>query len=150
MKTGRQTSAEAVDGLFAALAAQDVDGALSYLHDSFVFELPFEEGAPPKDKAGFGRLLTRLRGQFGRFDIGIVDRVESADGTRIAARYAGDALSRGGAISYRNTYVGFFDFRDGLIVALQEYPNPLITQKLTRDLVAAAQAGMGPAARSDD
>ncbi len=123
-----------------AVSALDTEAVLASLHHDYVFELPYERGMGPLDKNGMARLLAGLAESFHRFTMNIVEIVESVDPELLVVRYEGDCLSKDGTVKYRNSYVGFFSFTDGLISGWREYANPVLTRKMNERLAAVGRS----------
>ncbi len=119
-----------------AISRLDVEAALACVHPDLAFELPYEKAVPTLDRAGFTELLGGLRSNFGSFDMALVEVVEALDPTVLVVRYDGDCLSLDGSVRYRNRYVAFLDFTDGLIRRWREYDNPVLSRRMNEQLGA--------------
>lgn len=119
-----------------AISRLDVDTALTGLHPELRFELPYERAVPPLDRDGFTALLHGIARNFQRFELTVVETIESVDPSVLVLRYQGDGLSRDGTVTYRNDYVGFLTFADGLIRRWREYANPVLTRRMNERLGA--------------
>jgi ketosteroid isomerase-like protein len=106
------------------------------LADDLRFELPFERGNPVLDKTALVRLFTGLFESFSRFDLHIAELIECADSTQLVVRYDGDCLSRDGAVTYANKYLGLFRVARGQVVGWREYANPVLTRRMNEKLGA--------------
>jgi ketosteroid isomerase-like protein len=129
------TNLDVLREALAALARLDTDGMIARTHPSLSFELPYERNAV-LDRDGFAAMVGGMIANFQRFEMTIVEVIETADPDRLVARYEGDCLSKDGAVAYRNSYLAIVDFTDGLISRWREYANPLLTQKMNRALGA--------------
>jgi ketosteroid isomerase-like protein len=125
----------------AAISMLDADAALAGLHPELAFELPYEKSVPPLDLGGFTGLLRGLADNFQRFTMTVVEVVECVDPSVLVLRYEGDCLSADGSVVYRNSYVAFLDFDDGLIRRWREYDNPVLSRRMNEQLKAV---GTGP------
>jgi ketosteroid isomerase-like protein len=103
-----------------------------------VFQLPYEKAVPDLDKAGFGDLLELMFQAYRQFTITVTHVYDLRDENALIARYEGDCVGRADDVRYANTYLGIFEFTDGLISLWREYDNPIIS--------AAAQAAHAAAA----
>ncbi len=111
------------------LEALDVDAAAACFAPDGEQELPFAPDALPRRLDG----VTALQWRYGgpdpvglRFDVHAVRPL--ADPEWVLLEYHGCAEQRDGS-RYENDYVGLFRVRDGLIVLLREYFDPLPFQR---------------------
>jgi ketosteroid isomerase-like protein len=73
---------------------------------------------------------------FQRFEMNIVETIETADPQRVVIRYDGDCLSKDGSVSYCNSYIGSFTVVGGQIAQILEYANPLVAGRMFEQLSA--------------
>ena len=111
------------------LEAGDRAGVAGMLDDEVVWSAPMSAGnggdsEPARGREAFGSRLSSISGlnRSARF----TDRriTASADQSTTFVQTTGDFVTAAGR-SYRNVYVFRFDWRDGRIVAWEEYANPL-------------------------
>jgi ketosteroid isomerase-like protein len=119
-ETNKQTLRRAMDGI----TALDADAVGRELHDSAVFELPFEPAVPDCSRDGFLQLLSMMFVMFRKFEIRITDIYDLVDPNMLVARYQSDAEGRDKSVIYQNEYIGIFHFVDGKITFWREYNNP--------------------------
>jgi ketosteroid isomerase-like protein len=122
--TTREKNKQTLRRAMSGITALDADAIRAELHDSAVFELPFEPAVPDCDRAGFLQLLSMMFAMFKEFDITITDIYDLIDPDMLVARYRSDAVGRDKPVSYHNEYIGIFHFRDGKILSWREYANP--------------------------
>lgn len=134
------SAVETVAALFDAIARFDTATVAGILHNDLRHELPFEPGMPTLDKPGLLETVAGLATMFQRFELNIVETIETADPQRAVVRYDGDCLSNDGSVSYCNNYIGLFTVTDGQISEIREYANPLISRRMFEQL-SAMQSG---------
>lgn len=105
----------------------DLDAVTAELHESAVFELPFEAAVPDCDRAGFLQLLSMMFVMFKKFDITVTDVFDLVDPNILVAQYRSVAEGRDKPVSYQNEYIGVFHFADGKITSWREYANPEVS-----------------------
>ena len=129
------TNLDVLRDSLAALGRLDVDGVVALMHPSLSFELPYERNAV-LDRDGFAALIRGMFDRFQRFDLTLVEVIETADPDRLVVRYEGDCLSHDGSFHYRNSYLAVIDFADGKVRRWREYANPILSQKMNHALGA--------------
>ena len=112
-----------------AITALNGDAVLAELHESAVFELPYEPAVPDCDRSGFHQVLSMMFTMFKKFDITITDIYDLVDPNALVAQYRSDSEGRVKPVVYQNEYIGVFHFREGKIVSWREYANPELSHK---------------------
>jgi ketosteroid isomerase-like protein len=135
--TSTNPNSDVLRRAMAGISALDGQAVLACLHEDAVFELPYEDGVPDLDKAGFGALLKMMFEQYRQFTITLTHIYDLTAPDALVARYEGDCIGRGNEVSYANNYVGFFAFTDGLISSWREYDNPNISAAASQAMVSA-------------
>jgi ketosteroid isomerase-like protein len=135
----QQDGALVVERFFSALEEADVEAFLSIWADDGVQEMPYAPDGFPRRLEGkeairqqYSALPTNFRSM--RFPREILPL---ADPDRFLVRYRGEIELRAGG-RYDNTYVGIFTLRDGRIVELVEYFDPIVLQRAFGDALAAS------------
>lgn len=126
--TTREMNKEVLQRAVGGITALDTDAIQAEMHESAVFQLPFESLVPDCDRAGFVQLLSMVFAMFKKFDITITDVYDLVDPDTLVARYRSDAEGRDKPVTYQNEYIGVVQFRDGKITAWREYANPEISR----------------------
>lgn len=122
--TNKQTLRRAMD----AMSRLDGQAVIAELHDSAVFQLPYEPAVPDCDRDGFGQLMSMMFTMFKKFDMTINEIFDLLDPDILIAKYRNDAEGRDKPVIYRNEYIGVFHFLDGSIVSWREYSNPDVSR----------------------
>jgi uncharacterized protein len=122
--TTREANKLTLRRAMGGITALDADAISAELHDSAVFELPFEPAVPDCGRDGFLQLLSMMFVMFKKFDITITDIYDVLDPNMLVARYQSDAMGRDKPVIYQNEYIGIFRFLDRKIAFWREYNNP--------------------------
>jgi ketosteroid isomerase-like protein len=120
-----------------AFGAKSKDAILALVSDETVVEMPFNESGRVEDEnmrafSGIAELEAFFDGVMKVFapddhiKMDYLDISEANDGRTIFLECRGGARLGNGR-TYRNRYCMRFDFRDGKIVRLREYYNPIAT-----------------------
>jgi ketosteroid isomerase-like protein len=125
--TTRETNKQTLRRAMSGITALDADAIRAGLHESAVFELPFEPAVPDGDRDSFLQLLSMMFVMFKKFDITLTHIYDLVDPTMLVARYRSDAEGRDKPVCYQNEYIGVFHFRDGKITLWREYANPEVS-----------------------
>ena len=127
-----------VMGFFDAMAAGDGDGAMALLAPGATWWIPTDQPdgmAMAKEvmAAGVNAFLT-IFSRPPRFELISM----TAEDDRVALEQRSrDGLTHGGN-SYGNDYHMFFRLRDGLIVEVKEYMNPMLAGAITAEIEGKA------------
>jgi hypothetical protein len=121
------TDVAVVEQAIGLLGALQIEQALELCTDDFVLELPFRADGGPRTMAGddakrFMRVLPKLLARLTLTDVVVHGAL--ADG-QIVAEYRSDGTTHAGQ-PYCNSYVGFFELREGRIARWREYFDPNI------------------------
>ncbi|MCU4186669.1 nuclear transport factor 2 family protein [Acidiferrimicrobium sp. IK] len=105
----------------------EVEAALQLTSDALVLELPFRSDGGPRRMVGheahaFVRAMPKLFSQLRFRDVVIHGQVRSG---RVVAEYRAEGITRAGR-PYPNSYVAFFELRDGQVASWREYFNPTV------------------------
>lgn len=122
----RKSNKQTLRRLMSGIAALDTDAIGAELHDSAVFELPFDSTLPDCDRDGLLQLLSTMFTMFKKFELTITDVYDLVDPDLLIARYSGDCEGRDQPVVYQNEYIGIFRFTDKKIAFWREYANPEI------------------------
>lgn len=116
---------EAIERGFAAVAAGDIDEQLRNFTDDAVLEMPYAD--PPARLVGHAAIRARVGPalQTFRFRLEITAVYECTDPDTLVLEYSSEGHAVPTGRPYRNSYVGVFRFRDGLICFQREYYNPV-------------------------
>lgn len=131
-----ESSRRIVEALFAALESGELDLVAPHLAADVVEVIPFAPNGEPEPFGVFtGReaVLGYLGNIVRRFSRrAVTDRAVhiTDDGGTVFVEGKGDLIEAGTAVPYRNVYVFKFVFRDGQIVHIAEYANPVTFAKL--------------------
>jgi ketosteroid isomerase-like protein len=121
----------------AAFEAKSKDDVMQFMTEDTVIEMPFNEGGLVEDDSfrkfsGLEELDRFFGGVMQAFApddhirMDYLDLSEANDGRTIFLECRGGARMSNGR-TYRNRYCMRYDFRDGKIVRLREYYNPIAT-----------------------
>ena len=130
-RTGVAVSADhdtaVVRQLLELVGHLEVDAALELVTDDFVLELPFRgDGGSRRmegeDAKGFIRTMPKLFSELPFRDVVVHGCLPSGV---VVAEYRSDGITRTGS-AYANSYVGFFELRDGRIASWREYFDPTV------------------------
>jgi len=114
-----------VERIIAAIGDLDVEAALALTTEDLVLEFPYradggERRLQGDDARKFMRALPNLFSKLPFTEVVVHGRLPSG---LIVAEYRSDGLTKAG-VAYPNAYVGFFEFRDGLVARWREYFDP--------------------------
>ncbi len=114
---------------FAAVSAGDVDVLLRNFTDDAVLEMPYAD--PSVRLEGKGAIRSRLGPALGtfRFRLEITTVYQCTDPDTLVLEYTSEGHAVPTGHPYRNSYVGVFRFRSGLICFQREYYNPVPAQR---------------------
>lgn len=120
-------AADVVRRLLEAVGSLDLEAAGALLADDLVLELPFRHDGGPRRMEGpeaqrFIRSLPKLLARLGFPDVVVHGSLPSGP---VVAEYRSDGLTLAGR-PYPNTYVGFFEVRDGRVTTWREYFDPAV------------------------
>jgi ketosteroid isomerase-like protein len=110
--------------MLACFSAGDPEGQLRHCAADVVYEAPYYD---LPDRHGVDELRAMLGAVTDRFEevsYVIVDDFPAADPDLVIVEVRGDNLVRGSTRRYRNHYIMFLYFRDGLVVRWREFSNP--------------------------
>ena len=119
------TDTEVVARALQAVSDLDLDGAMRWIADDIVLELPYRAGGHPTtlvgaDARAFIRFLGKVFSRMEFYDVVVHGATQSGV---IAAEYKSNGLTKAGA-TYRNVYAAFFKVGDGRVTYWREYFNP--------------------------
>jgi ketosteroid isomerase-like protein len=115
---------ETVREMLACFSAGDPEGQLRHCADDVVYEAPYYD---LPDRHGIDELRAMLTAVTVRFDevsYVIVDDFPAADPDLVIVEVRGDNRVKGSTRRYRNHYIMFLYFRDGLVHRWREFSNP--------------------------
>lgn len=119
--------AATVEQMLSAVSSGDVDGYLACVDDDIVYDAPyFAEMAPRRGRTELASMLTNLSARFASLSYEVTEMFETVDPDLVIAEVRGDNAVRDSDRRYRNHYVMFVRFRDGLAVHWREFSNPLV------------------------
>jgi ketosteroid isomerase-like protein len=131
---------QTVRSFFERMDGGDIDGAFELVADDAKWWIPNDQ------PGGMTLAKSEIQGTVGFFFGAFKKAPEMIEGAIVAE---GDALSmlrtgRGGKThgghEYNNDYHMFFRFRDGKIIEVREYMNPLLAVELASEIQAAIAA----------
>lgn len=105
--------------------------------DDVVIDLPYapqHHTGKLDGKAAVLRFLTNIGVYFENVEIGEPKIYETADPNVIIAEYPGSSTSKETGLPYRQNYVSFVTVRDGQIVHIREYYNPITVLVATGEM----------------
>jgi ketosteroid isomerase-like protein len=114
---------DTVRTMLACASAGDVQGQLDRCTDHVVYEAPWY-GLERRGKDELAAMLASVHERFDEVSYVIVDDFPTVDPDLVIVEVQGDNRVRGEARRYRNHYVMFLYFRDGLVHRWREFSNP--------------------------
>jgi uncharacterized protein len=105
--------------------------------DDIVVDLPYapkHHTGRMEGKAAVLRFLTNIGVYFEDVQIGDPKIYETSDPNVIIAEYPGSSTSKETGLPYRQNYVSFVTVRDGKIVHIREYYNPITVLVATGEM----------------
>lgn len=126
----RDRNIDLVHRMLAAWSAGDAEGLLAGVADDVTYEAPYYATMGIKrSKAELAAMLDAVEARFSSVHYGIVDVFPALDPDLVIVEVRGDHAVRSldGTASdrrYRNHYVMFLRFRDGLVAEWREFSNP--------------------------
>jgi ketosteroid isomerase-like protein len=114
---------ETVRHMLACFSAGDARGQLDHCADDVVYEAPYY-GLERHGKVALADMLTAVQARFDEVSYEIVDHFPTVDPDLVIVEVRGDNRVRGSEQRYRNHYIMFLTFRDGLVVRWREFSNP--------------------------
>ena len=117
------TNLDTVRTMLACFSAGDPQGQLDRCTDDVVYEAPYY-GIERHGKAELAAMLAAVQERFDSVSYVVVDDFPAADPDLVIVEVRGDNHVRGGERRYRNHYIMFLYFRDGLVVRWREFSNP--------------------------
>ncbi|MGD9704886.1 MAG: nuclear transport factor 2 family protein [Acidimicrobiia bacterium] len=120
-----EQDAAVVRQLIDLVGGFEIDAALGLVTDDVILEFPFRGDGGPRRLEGdeakdFIRALPKLFSQMPFHDVVVHGRLPSGD---VVAEYRSEGVTRSGR-AYPNSYVGFFEVRDGRVRRWREYFDP--------------------------
>lgn len=127
----------------SSITALDADAIRAGLHESAVFELPFEPAVPDGDRDSFLQLLSMMFAMFEKLELTITHIYDLVDPNVLVARWLVDGTYHHKSVVYENQYIGVMGFRDGKLASWRGYANPELARaalaKLAEDAPAVNQ-----------
>ena len=121
----RERNIQVTRDVLAAFSAGDADGLLAHVADDVTYEAPYYATMPIKrGKEELAGMLAAVEARFSSVHYGVADVFPALDPDLVIVEVRGDHAVRGGDRRYRNHYVMFLRFRDGLIAEWREFSNP--------------------------
>ncbi len=114
---------DTVRSMLACFSAGDPQGQLDRCADDVVYEAPYY-GLERRGKAELAAMLAAVQDRFDEISYVIVDVFPTADPDLVIVEVQGDNRVRGADTRYRNHYIMFLYFRDGLVYRWREFSNP--------------------------
>jgi ketosteroid isomerase-like protein len=121
----RVRNLEAVRRAFVGISHADADEMLENYTEDLILDLPYAD--PPSAIDGREAVRAYLRGAFEifKFRLDITDVHQGLDPDVLVVEYAGEGHVTTTQKAYRNTYIGVYWFRDGVICRVREFYNPM-------------------------
>ena len=132
----QQTSVDAVRAFYAAKERHDLDATMALFADDAVYVLPLSNTGDPapwfrhEGKPAVTDYQRAVLTRFAQVRMQGLELVPSPDGAVVFVTAHGDYVAHEGDTPYTNVYVFRFAFRDGLVVHVDEYANPVTYAKL--------------------
>lgn len=114
---------DTVRHMLASFSTGDAQGQLDHCADEVVYEAPYY-GLERHGKAELADMLTAVQARFDEVSYEIVDHFPTVDPDLVIVEVRGDNRVRGSEQRYRNHYIMFLTFRDGLVIRWREISNP--------------------------
>jgi len=123
---------ETVRALYERFSAGDAEGQLALCADDVVYEAPYY-GLVRRGREELRAMLGAVAERFDEISYRVVAEYPTTDPDVVIAEVAGDNRVRGTERRYRNHYVMFHTFRDGLVAHWREFSDPTVYQRATGD-----------------
>ncbi|HEU5308788.1 MAG TPA: nuclear transport factor 2 family protein [Acidimicrobiia bacterium] len=117
------TPLETVRHMLACCSAGDPQGQLDHCAEDVVYEAPYYD-LERHGKAELATMLAAVQERFDEVSYVLVDDFPTVDPDLVIVEVRGDNRVRGGQQRYRNHYIMFLYFRDGLVARWREFSNP--------------------------
>jgi ketosteroid isomerase-like protein len=114
---------DTVRTMLACFSVGDPRGLLDRCTDDVVYEAP-SYGLERRGKNQLAAMLASVQERFDEVSYAIVDDFPTVDPDLVIVEVHGDNRVRGDDRRYRNHYVMFLYFRDGLVYRWREFSNP--------------------------
>lgn len=114
---------EIVRHMLACFSAGDAQGQLDHCADDVVYEAPYY-AIERRGKDELAAMLSSVQERFDQVSYVVVDDFPTVDPDLVIVEVRGDNRVRGSEQRYRNHYIMFLYFRDGLVVRWREFSNP--------------------------
>jgi ketosteroid isomerase-like protein len=114
---------ETVRHMLACFSAGDAQGQLDHCADDVVYEAPYYD-LERRGKAELAAMLAAVQERFDEVSYVVVDDFPTVDPDLVIVEVRGDNRVSDGEQRYRNHYIMFLYFRDGLVVRWREFSNP--------------------------
>ncbi len=125
------SNVDTVHEMFARFSAGDKQGQLVHCADDVVYEAPYYDGLIRTGKAELEAMLAAVEERFDEVSYVIVDHFPTLDPDLVIVEVRGDNKVRGSDRRYRNHYIMFLYFRDGLVYRWREFSNPDVYRTAT-------------------
>jgi uncharacterized protein len=116
---------ETVRTMLACFSAGDKDGQLAHVADDVVYDAPYyPQMEHRRGRDALRTMLENVEERFERVSYEVTDWFPTVDPDLVIVEVRGDNVVRGTDRHYRNHYVMFLRFRDGLVSQWTEFSNP--------------------------
>jgi ketosteroid isomerase-like protein len=121
----RRRNYETVRTMLACFSAGDKEGQLAHVTDDVVYAAPYyPQMADRHGRDEMRTMLEHVEERFEQVSYVVTDWFPTVDPDLVIVEVEGDNVVRGGDRHYRNHYVMFLRFRDGLVHEWTEFSNP--------------------------
>jgi len=117
------TPVDTVRHMLECFSAGDAQGQLDHCADDVAYEAPYY-GLERHGRDQLAAMLASVQERFDEVSYVVVDHFPTVDPDLVIVEVRGDNRVRGGEQRYRNHYIMFMYFRDGLVVRWREFSNP--------------------------
>jgi ketosteroid isomerase-like protein len=128
----RAQNCETVRTMMRAFSSGDPATLLAHVADDVVYEAPYYAQFTTKHgRDQLAAMLTAVEDRFSSILYEVVELFPTTDPDLVVAEIRGDHAVKGSDRRYRNHYIQFLHFRDGLVDHWREFSNPLVYSEAT-------------------
>lgn len=131
-KAGRESNIALLKSVFEKMSSGRSAETVDDITDDFAFELPYGPGCKALNITGKDqwKMLNEMTwGGFARFALEITKVYEMLNPDELILEYRSDGEVAATGKPYKNRYIGYFKFQDGLIREWKEFHNPEIASR---------------------
>jgi uncharacterized protein len=123
----RTRNCETIRTMMQAFSSGDPAALLAHVADDVVYEAPYyAEFRTKHGRDDLAAMLGAVEARFSSILYEVVELFPTTDPDLVVAEIRGDHAVKGSDRRYRNHYIQFLHFRDGLVDHWREFSNPIV------------------------